>query len=340
MPNFTELDMAKLWFATNIRVFGGALRVQPSFMFFDSTKTLGEWNPQSRMMRFSRQFVMTASRFEIVEVLKHEMAHQYVSDVLGVTDETSHGPAFRMVCKRHGIDARASSSGLSAAAQSKIDTIQKLLRLGESDNPNEAKVALKQAQALMRRYGLDEFAVGDGGEETLGAIRLGSSFKRIPAYAKALGGVLVEHFSVRGIWISHDNGSQLELVGEHGQLEISAHVHDYLLAEAERLWARRGEHSKRAKDDFFEGIIIEVSKSLGVAKLEANEPGLVVHDEARIAEVTAFYKARYPQTGTVGGSRKRRGKAFGDGREAGRDVKIRPPVKAGSPKLLAGKSGT
>ena len=41
----------------------------------------------------------------MVEVLKHEMAHQYAHEILGARDESAHGEAFRTVCQRLGIDA-------------------------------------------------------------------------------------------------------------------------------------------------------------------------------------------------------------------------------------------
>ena len=43
----------------------------------------------------------------VLEVLRHEMAHQYVDEVLGVHDETAHGPTFQAVCEARAIDGRA-----------------------------------------------------------------------------------------------------------------------------------------------------------------------------------------------------------------------------------------
>ena len=40
----------------------------------------------------------------VIEVLRHEMAHQYVDEVLRIHDESAHGPAFRKVCAERSID--------------------------------------------------------------------------------------------------------------------------------------------------------------------------------------------------------------------------------------------
>ena len=42
-----------------------------------------------------------------------------------------------------------------------IGKIKKCLSLSQSDNPHEAASALRQAQALMRKHGLDEVAMAN-----------------------------------------------------------------------------------------------------------------------------------------------------------------------------------
>ena len=71
----------------------------------------------------------------LVEVLKHEMAHQFVDEVLGVHDEPDHGPVFRQVCDERGIDARAAGAPDADRARDHVlDRIAKLLALAGSPN--------------------------------------------------------------------------------------------------------------------------------------------------------------------------------------------------------------
>src|SRR6187402_1235167 len=59
---------------------------------------LGRWVPAYRCIELSRALLFEQGWGVLEEVLKHEMAHQYVDEVLGVRDESAHGPAFRRIC--------------------------------------------------------------------------------------------------------------------------------------------------------------------------------------------------------------------------------------------------
>src|SRR5690606_39520526 len=85
--------------------FRWALRA-PSFELVDSRSRLGRWVGDLRLIELSRPLLLEHGWGVLVEVLKHEMVHQYVEEVLGVVDESSHGPVFRKVCTDHGFDFR------------------------------------------------------------------------------------------------------------------------------------------------------------------------------------------------------------------------------------------
>src|SRR6185369_13357415 len=77
----------------------------PVLALADTTTRLGAWVRATRRLELSRTLVLEASWPEVLAVLQHEMAHQYVDEVLGVADETAHGASFRQVCDERGIDA-------------------------------------------------------------------------------------------------------------------------------------------------------------------------------------------------------------------------------------------
>ena len=88
----------------------------------------------------------------LVEVLKHEMAHQFVAEVLGVLDESSHGPVYRKVCEERGIDSRAAGipeAGDAAPQDQVLERIQKLLALAESQNEHEAQAAMEGGEDIV-----------------------------------------------------------------------------------------------------------------------------------------------------------------------------------------------
>ncbi len=94
------------WAQLNDTLFDGTMR-PPQIEATDATAEWGRWVRGVRVLGLSRRSLTQLDWGALIELLKHEMAHQYVDEVLGVRDETAHGPAFRQVCARRGIDARA-----------------------------------------------------------------------------------------------------------------------------------------------------------------------------------------------------------------------------------------
>src|SRR5258706_12604080 len=81
----------------------------PIFAFTDAGARLGRWLGSERTLEISRPLLTQQSWGIVIEVLKHEMAHQFVDEVLGLGDEVAHGPAFRQVCEERGIDPSATA---------------------------------------------------------------------------------------------------------------------------------------------------------------------------------------------------------------------------------------
>ena len=79
--------LAQAWSALNGSHFRGGLR-PPAFTLTEG-KRLGAWQPATRTLSIGRRFALEQPWPAVVEVLKHEMAHQYVHEVLGITDETA-----------------------------------------------------------------------------------------------------------------------------------------------------------------------------------------------------------------------------------------------------------
>src|SRR5262245_37984887 len=64
------------------RKLGGA-----AILLSDAGSRLGRWVPDLRSIEIARSLVTEHPWGVVVEVLKHEMAHQYVHEVLGLHDE-------------------------------------------------------------------------------------------------------------------------------------------------------------------------------------------------------------------------------------------------------------
>src|SRR5687768_14392102 len=107
-----ELERAALeqlrlaWERANLEWFKGTLR-RPVLEIADLKGQLGRWVSEHRTIQIARKLLIEHAWGVVIEVLKHEMAHQFVDEALGLRNETAHGPAFRQVCAERGIDPRA-----------------------------------------------------------------------------------------------------------------------------------------------------------------------------------------------------------------------------------------
>lgn len=289
-------ELLRAWRGHNSRLFRGAM-LPPVFEHVDTERFYGQWDRRSRTIRMARSFTMGRPWGEVIEVLKHEMAHQYAHEVLGATDETAHGPAFRQTCERLGIDA--SASGLPEARDTTEDKlvrrIQKLLALAQSPERAEAEAAMAAAQRLMLEHNLHHTP------SRYTWRHLGEPTARLPAHVKILGGILLAHFFVEAIWIQvwiareGRHGKVLEIVGAPENVEMAAYVWDFLLGTAERLWvSHKLQHGIRGDTDrrrFLTGVMAGFSARQRLDKQKHQELGLVwVGDPG----LDRFFDARHP----------------------------------------------
>jgi hypothetical protein len=319
-------------------LFRQAIR-PPILALVDSDGVLGRWNASHRTIELARSLPRTQSWGVVVEVLKHEMAHQYVDEVLGVRDETAHGPAFAQVCARFGIDPAA--SGLPANArpddeESRLLTrISKLLALAESPNEHEARAAAALAQKLMLQHNLARERAGGG--RAYEFRHLGAPTGRVPEHARILAVILEQHFFVSAIWVSvwrfeeAKRGSVLEICGTAANLELASYVHSFLLHTAERLWesrqrARRDPRN-RERRAFLAGVMTGFLEQLATQRRESREQGLVwVGDPA----LTSYFRARHPRVSTVRYGASGPSEAHNEGREHGRRIVLTRPMQEGA----------
>lgn len=342
------------WKHWNQARFRRAMRA-PVLILSDTETRLGQWERATRTLSLSRTFVASSAWPLVVEVLKHEMAHQFVSEVLEVHDEPAHGPTFQRVCRDRAIDARAAGRPRQEEEDPRTArvaaTVQKLLALAGSDNVHEAETAMRAARRLLAQHNLGE---AETVEPELDYLHVGPVLLRVHEWQRLLASLLCEHFFVEAIWVSAyiaetgRRGSQLELCGTPANLRIAEYVHGYLSASAPRLWAtyktRERIGGDRERLPYFAGLMNGFRDQLRQdAKSEAPgapaEPAMV-HVAHEILQ--RFYRARHPYVRTVRYGGASRGEAFAGGESDGRALTLRRPLEpsgAGTPRLLPGRRG-
>jgi hypothetical protein len=322
--------------------------VTPAIELVATESRLGRFCPATRTIELAKAMVLTHSWGVVVEVLKHEVAHQYVHEVLGETSETPHGPAFRQVCERLGIDGRAAglpripspraspdSDGAEGQKDERIvERVARLLALAESPNVHEAEAAASAAQRLMLRYNLD--ARRHAALHGYGFAHVGTPTGRVSEAERILAMVLGRHFFVEVIWVPvyrphvGKRGSVLELCGTPQNLAMAEYVHGYLTRTAEDLWAdhRRALRlpGNRDRRTFIAGVMTGFADKLQRQAKVHQEEGLVWVGDANLAD---YFHRRHRHVVHVRYAGTRKTDAYSHGRAAGRRIVLRKGVEAG-----------
>ncbi len=317
--------------------FKGALRL-PQFELVTSRARLGRWIPATRIIELSRPLVLEQPWGVVIEVLKHEMAHQYVGEILGEQGETAHGPRFRAVCERLGIDAAASGMPIptQAATQSEHgkvgERIARLLALAESPNVHEAEAAMAAAQRLLLKHNIELRSARTA--HGYSWKHLGEPTGRTTESDRVLSLILGKHFFVEAIWVPvyrplvGKRGSVLEICGTPENVEIAEYVHGYLVQTAARLWmehkVEHGIFSNRDRRTFLAGVMTGMSDKLASEAKKSASAGLVwVAD----GDLDTFFRHRHPYVRRIRYAGQRRTDAYAHGREAGQKIVIHKGVK-------------
>ena len=315
-----------------VAYFRGSLRT-PQLELVASRARLGRWIEATRTIELSRPLVLTEPWGVVVEVLKHEMAHQYVSEVLGERGESAHGPRFRAVCERLGIDSAA--QGMPVARKAEVvaehrkvgERIARLLAHAESPNVHEAEAAMAAAQRLLLKHNLE---IKDA-RAAQGYVwkHLGTPTGRTSEAERVLSLLLARHFFVEAIWVpvyrplEGKRGSQLEICGSPENVEIAEYVHGYLVATAERLWREHkqklGIRADRDRRTFLAGVMTGMSEKLGRETTKSEQAGLVWVADGNLS---TYFRRRHPHVRHVRYAGQRRSEAYSHGREAGRSIVI------------------
>ncbi len=338
------------WEAINSTYFREVLR-RPVFRLSDTRAQLGQWTPRVRGLEISGPLILEHPWAIVVEVLKHEVAHQFVDEVMRV-DEPPHGPTFRRVCEQLGIEGHARAElppppvNEESPENRVVQRIRKLLALAESPNQHEAEAAATAARKLMLRFNIEvEKGASEDGTSRYGYRHLGRPSGRVLEHDRRLALILTTYFFVDGLWVpvyrplEGKRGSVLEICGLQPNLAMAEHVHTFLSDTALRLWSdyRRSatRASNRDRQAFLAGVMAGFEAKLAAQSQQFQEQGLVWVPGP---ELGAYFKRRYPRTQTVRRGGASRNAAYSRGEQVGGNIVLSKPVEsqgtAARPKAL------
>ena len=247
-------------------------------------RQMGSWSATDRILRLSAALIGHHPWRITLRILKHEMAHQICSELLGRHD-AGHGPLFCQACDRLGLEAAYQRAGADLAetlsgddpgapatrqGRQIIDRVRKLLALGGSDNEHEAALAMQRAAELLARHRLDFDALAEG--EGLVHRTINTGGRTLPVHRKAICTMLETCFSVRVICASiYDPMADvslktIELLGREEDTAIAEHCYHFLEDRLEALWQKNRRafagNGRTARQSYFLGLLAGFRQSL------------------------------------------------------------------------------
>ena len=326
------------WRHYNEEYLDGAL-VLPLIELGGEGAVLGSWDTTHRRLRIAAGHIAADPWLRVMDTLRHEMAHQYVAEVLQAADESPHGEAFRRACKKLRCQPAARAVGTSKRDESDqlLQRLQKVLSLTDSCNEHEAETAVKKARLLLLKYNIDVVELDR--ERSFGHRCLGSIKGRRASYELWLAAILQEFFFVETLWVrtyraqEDKAGTVLEIYGTPANLDMAAYVYDYLSGLIERLWSdykcRQRLAANRERQRYWAGILEgfhhklrEQERAMGGSPAEAV---LVWRGDDRLR---AYYRHINPRVCTRYGAGVADSAAYRDGLEEGQKVQIHRPVES------------
>lgn len=249
-----------------------------SIQLFESSALWGKWDPLVRTIFISKKLLESQTWFSVVNILKHEMAHQWVDESPesigskkrgrsgdGPRDrlhDAPHGELFLEACeqlrvpeefRRHEVRLQDTEldwrnmSSRDERVERLLDKTRKLLALATSSNENEALLAMSKVRELYAKYNLDEAQVG---KRAYSQLRIEIGKARMEDHTWRIQSLLCSHFMVDAIALdSFDlklgiKTKAVELVGTRENLLMAEYVFHFLHQQLD-FWVR--EQAKRRK---------------------------------------------------------------------------------------------
>ncbi len=311
---------------------------QPNFALSeDMTSTLGLWDPKTRTITLAARLLDGRYWRVLVETLRHEMAHQIVSEVFHRGDTRVHGEEFARACALLSISPKARASEADLAPDPEcppiVSKIRKLLALSGSSNQFEAETALRKAQELAMKYHVDMDRV----EARTYAYRLlDGPRKRWPRYTWQILDLCRNLHDVRTITLrSAREGTVIEIFGTSPNLDLAEYTFHYLRNTGELVWeehlrAEGGRASSSRRTSFLEGLYEGFREKLDRQRLEIERStALVRRNDPRLE---AYFRSRHTRvTHRSLGDYDFDPESHGAGLRAGADLRLRSGIRASGP---------
>ena len=290
---------------------------KPHIQIRENDSYWGQWDPQLRSISINRRLIQKASWDVVVEVLKHEMAHQIVHEYLAQT-ESHHGEWFQRACDLIAVApwARRATGRLEqfpGREQTSTDPkekavmakIKKLLALHQSDNEHESYLAMREAKRLSERYKLDSLVLEDRAKDH-DYLVINHKLKIVPQHQTLIASILTGHFSVETIFSQQydarkqESHKVLEIMGRPEDIKLAEYVYFFLWNQLPILWNTHRAYSlsKGNRKSYYIGILSGFNEQLQKDNREQGKTSSTTphHQKQGLIKKEAQELSRYVQT--------------------------------------------
>lgn len=275
----------------------------------------GRWQQSpKRLLELKTELLLSHPWYAVLEVFRHEIAHQVIDECFPSLQEPPHGPKFREVCLKLGSNPAASGNyppldqrifsdeedGLSEASKLVVK-VRKLLALSKSANQHEAEQALLKARELTEKYELSIDEPQNPAE--FYAVAISEPVNRRDIVQLMISNILQDFYQVMAIWTDVPNlltrkyQKILMLHGTKSNLKIAAYAYDCIMRQIDQAWSKLIQSDTLTKTgslgkrDFAVGLLKGFRKALDKQQPEPEVEALVLQ---RRAPLENFFHQLYP----------------------------------------------
>ena len=292
---------------------------RPIIEIIDSKTIWGSWNSHIRTIKISAELIVQHSWDTVINILKHEMAHQAVVEIFEQNE--AHGRYFQKACDLLGVPSEFRGSGgdiprdITESIDQKLFNenrniylkVKKLLSLAQSKNEHESLLAMKKANELMHKYNIERIELSRKSEYIYKIINL--KRKRLENYHRKISMILTDHFFVDIVYAylydakTLETHRTMELVGTAENVLIADYVYHFLMYKINYLWEKhKMESGVRGykKKSYWLGVLEGFRKKMSEMDRETNisftngltTSALVIYKDAELQE---FMNGRFPR---------------------------------------------
>ena len=328
---------------------------KPMIIIEDLSATWGTWNSQNKIITLSSKLISDYSWDIVLNILKHEMAHQIVSEIFLVNE--NHGIYFLKACDLIALPKEYRKSTLNmedkishwknsnfeVEDQNILRKVEKLLSLAQSANENESLLAMEKVQEIYSKYNIKR--IQDNINSEYCTLIINFKKKVVPSTYIYISSLIQSHYFVNVIYsdlydpLSDESHKIIEIIGTKQNVLMAEFVFYFLKERINSLWENYQKINSvpnRYKLSYQKGILdgfqnklnkiqSDKVKNLNSNEMSKNKIMLILQNED--LKLNSFTKNLFPKLTKKGAtSNKVYTSYFDEGKNEGKKIILNKPM--------------